>query len=70
VLGVALGLYTLAIKHMINLAFSLLEGVGASLPCVQLFRRLCFLEVDEPSKNMTRDTCDLILVSAPSGYLR
>ena len=64
------GLYTLAIKHMVNLAFSLTQGVGADLPCVQIFRRLCFLEVNDPAKNMTRDICDLILVSPTSATLR
>lgn len=55
------GLYTLAIKHMVNLVFALIQGVGVTLPCVQLFRRFCFLEVSDPSKNMTREILDLIL---------
>ena len=34
---------------------------GDHVPMVQLFRRVCFLEVQEPAKNMTRDILDLIL---------
>ena len=60
--AVRAGLYTLAIKHMVNLVFALIQGVGVTLPCVQLFRRFCFLEVSDPSKNMTREILDLILV--------
>jgi len=60
--AVRAGLYTLAIKHMVNLVYALVQGVGVTLPCVQLFRRFCFLEVSDPSKNMTREILDLILV--------
>lgn len=55
------GLYTLAIKHMVILVFTLISDVGIEIPMVSLFRRLCFLEFKEPEKNLPRDSLDLIL---------